>query len=88
MKKKKVFFFVLFLVAGISLAQIAFAAEGIVYITGQENDARVKLRETPRGKIIGQYYAGAHYTADEEKDGWVTCNNRRTYRLDDENLSA
>ena len=31
----------------------------------------MKLRETPRGKVIGQYYTGAHYTADEEKDGWV-----------------
>ncbi len=71
MRKKMVFFFVLFLLAGISLAQVAFAAAGVIYITGQEIDARVKLRETPRGKIIGQYYAGAHYTADEEKDGWV-----------------
>lgn len=71
MKKKMVFFFILFLLAGISLVQAGFASEGIVYITGQDIDARVKLRETPKGKIIGQYYSGAHYTSDEEKDGWV-----------------
>lgn len=83
MRKKMVFVFFLFLLAGISLAQAGFAAEGIVYITGQEIDARVKLRETPRGKIIGQYYSGAHYTADEEKDGWahVTIGGRTGWMM-------
>ena len=56
--------------AGIALAQAGSIAEGIVSVAGNY-DARVKLRETPKGKIIGQYYHGAHYTADEEKDGWV-----------------
>ena len=57
--------------AGIVTVQASSTTEGIVYVTGQDVDARVKLRETPRGKIIGQYYAGTHYTADEEKDGWM-----------------
>ena len=57
--------------AEIVTAQAGPAAEGIVYIEGQNYDARVKLRETPKGKIIGQYYAGTHYTADGEKDGFV-----------------
>ena len=71
MSKKIMFCFVLLLLVGISLAHANSVTEGIVYITGQDIDARVKLRETPKGKIIGQYYTGTHYTADEEKDGWV-----------------
>ena len=31
----------------------------------------MKLRETPKGNVIGQYYTGTRYTADEEKDGWI-----------------
>ncbi len=69
--RKIIFCFVLILLAGISLAQAGSATEGIVSVAGKDIDARVKLRETPKGKIIGQYYNGAHYTADEEKDGWV-----------------
>ena len=65
------FCFVIMLLTGIVLAQAGSSTEGIVYVVGQDTDARVKLRETPRGKVIGQYYSGAHYTADEEKDGWV-----------------
>ena len=59
------------LLTGIALAQAGSSIEGIVYAVGQDTDARVKLRETPRGKIIGQYYSGTHYTSDKEKDGWV-----------------
>ncbi|MDO4838465.1 MAG: hypothetical protein Q4B32_08725 [Clostridia bacterium] len=82
MSKKMVFFFIL-LLAGILLTQVGFASEGIVYIAGQEIDARVKLRETPKGKIIGQYYSGAHYTSDEEKDGWahVTIGGRTGWMM-------
>ena len=71
MKRKILFCLVIVLLAGIIPAQAGSATEGIVSVTGQDIDARVKLRETPRGKVIGQYYAGTHYTADEEKDGWV-----------------
>ena len=71
MKRKIIFCLAILLLAGIALARAGSSTEGIVYITGQDIDARVKLRETPRGKIIGQYYTGTHYTADEEKDGWV-----------------
>ena len=70
-KRKFLFCLVMMLLTGIVLAQAGSSTEGIVYIVGQDTDARVKLRETPRGKIIGQYYSGTHYTADEEKDGWV-----------------
>ena len=69
--KKIMLCLVLLLLAGISLAHAGSATEGYVYVDGQNYDARVKLRETPKGKIIGQYYTGAPYTADEEKDGWV-----------------
>ena len=62
---------IIFLLAGTVAAHANSVTEGIVYISGQDIDARVKLRETPKGKIIGQYYTGTHYTADEEKDGWV-----------------
>ena len=62
---------IIFLLAGTVAAHANSVTEGIVYISGQDIDARVKLRGTPKGKIIGQYYNGAHYTADEEKDGWV-----------------
>ena len=91
-KRKILFCIVIILLTGIVLAQASSIAEGIVSVAGNY-DARVKLRETPRGKVIGQYYTGAHYTADEEKDGWVrkrwlgACDNRRTFRLDDEILS-
>ena len=57
--------------SGIVTAQANSITEGIVSVVGKDLDARVKLRETPKGKIIGQYYYGAHYTADEEKNGWV-----------------
>ena len=70
-RKKIIFCLILLLLAGISLAQASSTTEGIVSVAGKDIDARVKLRETPKGKIIGQYYNGAHYTADEEKDGWV-----------------
>lgn len=69
-KRKILFCIVIMLLTGIVLAQASSIAEGIASVTGNY-DARVKLRETPRGKVIGQYYTGAHYTADEEKDGWV-----------------
>ena len=59
---------IIFLLAGTVAAHANSVTEGIVYISGQDIDARVKLRETPKGKIIGQYYTGTHYTADEEKD--------------------
>ena len=62
---------IIFLLAGTVAAHANSVTEGIVYISGQDIDARVKLRETPKGKIIGQYYTGTHYTSDEEKDGWV-----------------
>ena len=55
----------------IAIAHASSTTEGIVSVVGKDLDARVKLRETPKGKIIGQYYYGAHYTADEEKNGWV-----------------
>ena len=71
MKRKVIFFLVIMLLTGIIPAQADSTTEGIIYIDGQNYDARVKLRETPRGKIIGQYYGGTHYTADEEKNGWV-----------------
>lgn len=72
MIRKCVLFSLIFLLlAGIVSAQADSFTEGIVYITGQNIDARVKLRETPGGKIIGQYYAGTHYTADDEKNGWM-----------------
>ena len=70
MKRKILFCIVIMLLTGIVLAQASSIAEGIVSVAGNY-DARVKLRETPRGKVIGQYYTGAHYTADEEKDSWV-----------------
>ena len=62
---------IILLLAGAVAAHANSVTEGIVYITEQDIDARVKLRETPKGKVIGQYYTGSHYTADEEKDGWV-----------------
>ena len=71
MKRKILLCLVIMLLMGIVLAQADPATEGIIYVAGQDVDARVKLRETPKGKIIGQYYSGTHYTADEEKDGWV-----------------
>ena len=71
MKRKLLFCLVIMLLTGIAIAQASSTMEGIVSVVGKDIDARVKLRETPRGKIIGQYYNGAHYTADEEKDGWV-----------------
>ncbi len=71
MKRKLLFCLVIMLLTGIAMAQASSTTEGIVSVVGKDIDARVKLRETPRGKIIGQYYNGAHYTADEEKDGWV-----------------
>ena len=69
-KRKILFCIVIILLTGIVLAQASSIAEGIVSVAGNY-DARVKLRETPGGKIIGQYYSGTHYSADEEKDGWV-----------------
>ena len=71
MKRKILFCLMFILLTGIVLARADSTTEGIIYIDGQNYDARVKLRETPRGKIIGQYYGGTHYTADEEKNGWV-----------------
>ena len=71
MKKKILFCLMFILLAGVFPAQAGSCTEGIIYIVGQDVDARVKLRETPGGKIIGQYYSGTHYTADEEKDDWV-----------------
>ena len=71
MKRKILFCLVLILLTGVIPVQAGSPAEGIVYIVGQDVDARVKLRETPGGKVIGQYYGGTRYTADEEKDGWV-----------------
>ena len=64
-------------------AQAGSITEGIVYIDEQDIDARVKLREKPKGKIIGQYYTGTHYTADEEKDGWahVTIGGRTGWMM-------
>lgn len=70
-RKCAMFTLIFLLFAGIVSAQAVSFTEGIVYITGQDVDARVKLREKPGGEIIGQYYSGAHYTADEEKDGWM-----------------
>lgn len=58
MKRKILFCMVIMLLTGIVLAQASSIAEGIVSVTGNY-DARVKLRETPRGKVIGQYYTGA-----------------------------
>lgn len=84
MAKKCVLFTLIFLLfAGSVSAQAGSVTEGIVYITGQNIDARVKLRETPRGKIIGQYYSGTYYTADEEKDGWthVTIGGRTGWMM-------
>ncbi|MBR1683742.1 MAG: hypothetical protein IJ708_01295 [Clostridia bacterium] len=68
--------FLLMIAAILSLTGVVTAGadsvyEGMIEVEGQDYDARVKLRETPNGKIIGQYYSGTHYTADEEKDGWV-----------------
>ena len=65
MKRKILFCLVIMLLTGIVMAQASSTTEGIVSVVGKDIDARVKLRETPRGKIIGQYYNGAHYTADE-----------------------
>ena len=59
------------ILSGIVKAQANSISEGMVSAASKDFDARVKLRETPKGKIIGQYYNGTHYTADEEKDGWV-----------------
>lgn len=70
-RKCALFTLIFLLFAGIVSVQADSFTEGIVYITGQDVDARVKLRETPGGKIIGQYYTGAHYTADDEKNGWM-----------------
>ena len=71
MERKILFCLVFILLTWIVPAQAGSTAEGIVSVVGKDIDARVKLRETPKGKIIGQYYSGTHYTADEEKDGWV-----------------
>ena len=40
----------------IAIAHASSTTEGIVSVVGKDLDARVKLRETPKGKIIGQYY--------------------------------
>ena len=39
----------------IAIAHASSTTEGIVSVVGKDLDARVKLRETPKGKIIGQY---------------------------------
>lgn len=65
------FVLIILLLAGIVSVQAEPVAEGIVYVAGQDVDARVKLRETPKGNVIGQYYTGTRYTADEEKNGWM-----------------
>ena len=54
MKRKILFCIVIMLLTGIVLAQASSVAEGIVSAAGNY-DARVKLRETPGGKVIGQY---------------------------------
>ena len=69
-KKTFVIAFLLLLLTWITMAQATAPAEGVIHI-GLGYEARVELCETPQGRIIGQYYAGTHYTADEEKDGWV-----------------
>ena len=47
MSKKIMFCFVLLLLVGISLAHANSVTEGIVYITGQDIDARVKQDHRP-----------------------------------------
>ncbi|MBR0217152.1 MAG: hypothetical protein IJL96_09540, partial [Clostridia bacterium] len=71
------------ILSGIGAAQASSVTEGIVSVAGKDIDARVKLRETPKGKIIGQYYHGAHYTADEEKGDWahVTIGGRSGWMM-------
>ena len=59
------------ILSGIVKAQANSISEGMVSAASKDFDARVKLRETPKGKVIGQYYNGTHYTADKEKNGWV-----------------
>ena len=71
MKTKILLCVAIMLLMVIAIAHASSTTEGIVSVVGKDLDARVKLRETPKGKIIGQYYYGAHYTADEEKNGWV-----------------
>ena len=51
MKRKILFCIVIMLLTGIVLAQASSIAEGMVSVAGNY-DARVKLRETPRGKVI------------------------------------